>query len=484
MSSGGKNSDGYSYEYVPAAMCFNEKATTQFADLNMDQMKAMVIDAKPGDVYDVARGWRKVNHDLVGEFGFGGNWLDFLSAVNTVLEHWEGEAADAFKARAMVIAQKMQDGAKYANYTSTALESAATVLENIKPEVLAMEKPGTMSSAGDFFADGFSHDDSGYQADREAGMSTQEALDKNKDDLSAGKEAQLKMAVKMEQLGAAYASQTKAMGSWSRKPRPIEEDKDYPGDPGGTAPVPIVAIPTESGPRLVGRTSTSSGTSSGSNRSTIAASPSTPKHVAGTGSGSSSKVSAPSGVATDVDGLATTSPRGTGAGAADGGGYEGGGGTRAGGTGGGPGTGTGYPGASGGPAGGSARGGTASGAGSAAGNGRSGGMGGTGAGAGTGAGRGKQPGGRGPLARTKGGVMGEPEGTPSSGSRAGSGLHGSRGGTTEGRRAAGLSGGAQAGAAGQGRDKKKDGKAIPDYLVEDEETWVPKRDDTTPRVIE
>ena len=169
MSSGGKKSDGYAYEYVPAAMCFNEKATTPFADLNMDQMKAMVIDAKPNEVHDVARGWRNVNHDLVGEDGGGGSRHDFLTAVYGVLEHWEGETADRFKARAEVIAQKMQDGAKYAQYTSTALGNAATVLETIKPEVEAMEKPGTMSSAGDFLADGFSHDDSGYQADKRPG---------------------------------------------------------------------------------------------------------------------------------------------------------------------------------------------------------------------------------------------------------------------------------------------------------------------------
>ncbi|KPI05829.1 hypothetical protein OK074_4319 [Actinobacteria bacterium OK074] len=480
MSSGGnaKQGDDYTYEYVPASMCFNEKATTPFADLNMDQMKAMVIDAKPNEVHDVARGWRTISNDLVGEHGGGGSRQDFLTAVHAVLEHWEGEAADRFKARAEVIAQKMQDGAKYAQYTSTALGSAATVLETIKPEVEAMEKPGTLSSAGDFLADGFSHDDSGYQADKQAGMSTQEALDQNKDDLSAGKEAQLRMAVKMEQLGAAYASQTKAMGSW--KQRPVKDD-DYPGDPGGTVPMPIVAIPTENGPRLVGRTSAGSGASSGSGRSTITSSPSSPHRVAGTGTGSSARVPGSSGVGTDVDSLATTSPRGTG------GGYGGAnaGSTRIGGAGGGSGTGAGFPGALGGPTAGLARGGIASGSGSTTGNGRTG-MGGGAAGTGAGAGRGKQPAGRGPLARTKGGVIGEAEGTPSSGSRAGSGLHGSRGGTTEGRKAAGLSGGAQGGAAGKGRDKKKDrdGRAIPDYLVEDEETWVPKRDDTTPRVIE
>ena len=480
MSSGGKKSDGYTYEYVPAAMCYDEKATTPFADLNMDQMKAMVINAKPGVVHDVARGWLKVNNDLVGEDGGGGSRQDFLAAVHGVLEHWEGEAADRFKARAEVIAKKMQDGAQYAQYTSIALGSAATVLETIKPEVEAMEKPGTISSGLDFVGDGFSHDDSGYQADKRAGMSTQEALDRNKDDLSAGKEAQLKMAVKMEQLGAAYASQTKAMGTWNR--RPFEDSDNYPGDPGGTAPVPIVAIPTESGPMLVGRTYTRSGASRSSGRSTITASPSTPHRVAGAGTGSSSKASAPSGVGTDVDGLATTSPGGTGAG--DSGGHGGGGTARVGGAGGGSGTGAGLPGVPGGPAGGLARGGSASGEGSAAGSGRTG-VGGVGAGTGAGAERGNQPSGRGPLARTKGGVIGEPEDTPSSGTRAGSGLHGSRGGTSEGRRAAGLTGSGQAAVAGQGRGKKKkDGKPVPGYLVEDEETWVPKRDDTTPPLIE
>jgi hypothetical protein len=495
MSSGGNANDGYAYEYVPAAMCFNEKATTPFVDLSMDEMKAMIINAKPGDVHAVARGWTKVNNDLVGEDGRGGSRQDFLDAVHGVLEHWQGEAADRFKAQAEVIAKKMLDGSQYAQYTSLALTNAATALENIKPEVEAMQKPGVMSRAGHFIADGFSHDDSGYQADRRAGMSSQELLDKHQDDLSAGKDAQLRMAVKMEELGAAYASQTRAMGSWSVRPR--EETHDYPGSPGGTVPVPIVAIPTETGPRLMGRTSTGSRASSGTARSAITAppnAPNAPQHIAHAGTGPSSDVPPPSGIGTAVDSLATGSPHGTGAG--NGGGHVGIGGSRFGGAsagfgagsgsggGGGFGAGDGFPGTFGGPAGGSARSGSArsgssSGVGSAGANGRSG-MGGMGGGSGARSGSGKQAvGGRGPLARTRGGVIGEAEEAPSSGARAGSGLHGSRGGTTEGRTAAGLSG------SGQGRDsKKKDGKPIPDYLVEDEETWVPKRDDTTPRVIE
>jgi hypothetical protein len=483
MSSGSKEGDGYKYEYVPAAMCYSEKATTQFADLNMDQMKAMVINAKPGEVHNVARGWGKVNDDLVGEGGGGGSRHDFLTAVNGVLEHWEGDAADRFKAQAEVIAQKMQDGAKYAEYTSVALGSAATVLETIKPEVDAMERPGMMSSAGDFLAEGFSHDDSGYRADKRAGMSTQEALSKNKDGLSAGKEAQLKMAVKMEQLGAAYASQTKAMGSWQMASPQHDKDK-YPGDPGGTVPVPIVAIPTESGPKLVGRTPSSSGSSSSPGRSAITTSPSSPDRVGSAGTSSSSKVSAPSGVGTDVDGLAVTSPRGTASGVSGGsvsGGYGPGGGVGSGGVSSGSGAGVGFPGTSGGAAAGLGRGGAASGVGSAKGAGRAG-MGGAGAGMGARAKGRSAAGGRGPLARTKGGLIGEAEGRAASETRAGSGLHGSRGGTEEGRKAAGLGG--AGGAAGKGRDKKKNGSDRPDYLVEDEETWVPERGPTNPRTIE
>ncbi|MDQ0991123.1 hypothetical protein [Streptomyces sp. V3I7] len=310
MSSGGKKSDdGYTYEYVPAGMCFNEKATTPFADLTLNQMKAMVVNAKPGDVHDVARGWLKVNHDLVGEKGGGGARHDFLQAVYGVLEHWEGDAADRFKEQAEIIAKKMEDGAKYAEYTSTAMENAATVLETTKTAVDDMEEPGAFSRGFDFVADGLSHDDSGYQADQRAGMTAQEALDKYDDDLSAGKETQLQAAAKMEELGAAYATQTKNMGSWNRRPLPSTNDNnDYPGDPGGTAPVPVMAIPTESGPRLVGRAPVSSGTSSSSGRSAITTSPSAPNRVARAGAGSSSQVSASSGVGTDVDGLAAHQP--------------------------------------------------------------------------------------------------------------------------------------------------------------------------------
>ncbi|KUN97965.1 hypothetical protein [Streptomyces caeruleatus] len=477
--SGGKN-DGYTYEYQPATMCYNASHESDFAHMDMDQMKAMVRNAKPVEVHNVARGWTEVNNKLVGEGGDGGVRDTFLKAVAAVLEHWEGDSADRFKEQADVIAQKLQDGAKYAQYTSTAMHSAATVLETIKPEVEAMEKPSTTSSVLDAVGDFGSRSDEGLEDDLGQGASTQKALDNNSGDLSAGKEAQLKMAVKMEQLGAAYASQTKAMGTW-RKTGKVEDTKDYPGDPGGTPPIPIVVMPTDSGPRLVGRTPSTGSSSSSANRSVVSPTPNGPNRVDGPGSRSTSKTAAPSTVGTDVDSI-TTSPGGASRGITTGtgtGSPGGGGGVGSGGTNGVAGGGTGFPGSSSGAGAGIGRRGSANGTGAATGAGR-GAMGGAAMGAGAGGKGAPSASGRGPLARAKGGVVGEAKSPSRSGSGVGSGLHGSRGGTAEGRGSGGLAGGA----AGNGREKKKNAKDRPDYLVEDEETWVSPNQNTTPRVIE
>ncbi|WP_329121635.1 WXG100 family type VII secretion target [Streptomyces sp. NBC_01465] len=474
-------SDDYTYEYQPATMCYNAQHESDFANMDMDQMKAMVSGANPGAVHEVARGWTSVNNKLVGEGGGGGARHDFMAAVSAVLEHWEGDSADRFKEQADAIAKKLQDGAQYAQYTSTAMHSAATVLETIKPEVEAMKKPSTGNSIVNAIQDGGSRSDAGLKKDLAAGASTQQALDSNSGDLSAGKEQQLRMAVKMEQLGAAYASQTKAMGSWKST---VEHREDYPGSPGGNPPVPIVVIPTESGPKLVGRTSSKGGSTSGSARSVIAPTPSNPNRIGGPGTGSSSKSTAPSGIGTGVDSITTTNPRGTGPGTTlgtGGGGLGGASGTGPGGANGLTGAGAGFPGTGANPGAGLGRRGSIGGTGSATGAGRPG-MGAAGLGAGAGNKGGSGVGGRGALARTKGGVIGEAEGAAGSGGKAGSGLHGSRGGTAEGRKSAGMGG--AGGAAGKKRDKKKDGRDRPDYLVEDEETWVSSDPNVAPRVIE
>ncbi|MGP4002270.1 hypothetical protein [Streptomyces sp. 8N706] len=111
--------------------------------------------------------------------------------------------------------------------------------------------------------------------------------------------------------------------------------------------------------------------------------------------------------------------------------------------------------------------------------------GGAGAGAGAGQGGGTGRGGS-SMARRAGGTVGSPGGKSSSGAaQGGSGLHRSRGGSEAGQsrggRGAGMAGAPGAHGANGGRDGQ--GGQRPDYLTEEEETWLPQRN-VAPRVIE
>ncbi|MBA2944900.1 hypothetical protein [Streptomyces himalayensis] len=459
------------FQYVEANQCFAEKHTTPFGlEKNMDQMKAMVQNADPGAVEKVAEGWADLSKDLVGS---GGIKETFEAAVKHVLAHWEGKSADLFAERAQVIGQKITDSAKYADNTSQSLKGAAAVLADIKPKVLAMEKPSGLSSATDFVGDLGDRDASGADNNLKDGAGSQAALDNNEGSLSAGREAQLKMAAQMEILGAAYNSRAKEMGSW-RKPVEQPPPDDYPGEPGGIPPAAVV-VPTAVAPRSP--KAATSGTARGGQASTISQS----KPVAPPSgiTGGAHKPTAPQPqVSTAIDGV---SGGRTGAPTVGGAGTVGGGSAGSGGVGGGAGFVGGAAGA------GAARGAMAGrpGAGGMAGRAGAGGTAGRG---GTGAGAAKGGAARaGGLARQSGGVVG---GTPKSGASAGrgtaggSGLHRSRG-------AAGGAGASRKGGmvgvpgARTGKPKDQEGREgeRPDYLVEDEETWTPQTN-AAPRVIE
>ncbi|WP_405745892.1 WXG100 family type VII secretion target [Streptomyces canus] len=459
------------FEYVETNQCISAKHTTPFGlNFDMDQMKDMVRDADPGTVTRVAKAWEALSKDLVGP---GGIKESLDAAVEHVLAHWEGQSADLFRERAQVIGTKITDSSKYATNTSVSLRGAAAKLDEIKPEVLAMEKPGKVSSALDYIGNMGDRDDSGANNALKSGAGSQEALDGNAGSLSEGREAQLRMAVKMEALGAAYNSRAAEMGSWTRN-KTRDDSEDYPGDPGGVAPAPV-PVPTESAVRSPKAATT--GAARSGQVSTIGSSKSVspPSGI----TGGAHKPSAPQPqVGTAIDGV---SGGHTGAPTTGGFGTAGGGTAGGGGVGGGAGF---VGGAVGGAAGaaGAARGGMVGRAGAAGGmTGRAGagGVGGAGAAKGT-AGR------VGGTAR--GGVVG---GTPKSGTGAGrgtaggSGLHSSRGAAGKGASAVRKGGIAGAPGARTGRrkeDEQHEGER-PDYLVEDEETWTPQTN-AAPRVIE
>ncbi|MFE7314817.1 hypothetical protein ACFU7T_17305 [Streptomyces sp. NPDC057555] len=507
----------YDYDYTPANMCFNAKHKTEFSSLDMDTMQAMVKASSPAEVHNVARGWSDVHTQLVGGSG-GGIKGAFDAAVNEVLQSWHGAAADKFKAQAQIISKKIADGASYADYTSRAMTNAASVLEQLKPDIESMEKPSGLNSAVKWVEDGGSHDDSGLKSDLKNGMSTQEALDRNADSLSAGKAQQLRMAVKMEQLGAAYVSQAKAMGTWSRH-QVKDDSQNYPGPPGGDPPPPI-PMPMPSGspsPRPVGNPSLSGmGKGPGSSPRGLKApkiqTPNTPGISGGVGAPAPGKGSLGPKVNTGLESFTPPSGGAGGTGIGGGAGGLGGGAHAGGGIGGGAGGGSlggGIGGGAGGLIGGGSKG-IGGGSGKAGAGIKGGGAGAAGAGgagaAGRGAGRPGMPGmggaagakgggakgaggGRGAsLARQKGGIIGGGSGKAGAAGQGGSGLHRSRGGAqagaagTGGRRPAGMTGAPGVHGA-KGKDKKGENGERPDYLVEDEETWTPERN-IAPKVIE
>ncbi|RAJ69683.1 hypothetical protein K378_00835 [Streptomyces sp. Amel2xB2] len=445
-------------------MCYMGEVKTAFATLeDIDSMKAMLADANPGQVIEVADAWQKIHDHLVG--GGGSVRGDFDKAVDHILQHWEGESADEFAKKARKISKSIGDCATYATRTSTVMRNVGHKLSEIKPKVDAIEKPSGFGKAMDKIGDGFSRDDTKWKSEIHGNQGAQKALDNHDGDLSAGKEEQLKAAAHMEELALTYTSQAKTMGSW-RKPRRDDPGDDYPGDPGGVAPVPIGVTPDDGGPGAA---------VSGASRTGSAVGKTMPKST-------SPAVSGTPASATKVDGVSggtSTMPRTGGAagGAPTGGGVPGGavGGATPGGPGGVPG-GPGYVGQASGNRGGVAgRGiGAARGAGgrvpAGLGSGGAGGAAGKGVGAGAG---------RGPLARQRGGVLDTPQQGKGAARQGGQGLHSSRGGTQAGARGAG-------GAAGNNSRRRQGENSEgerPDYLVEDEETWMPERRDVAPPTI-
>ncbi|MFF0080699.1 hypothetical protein ACFYR1_13505 [Streptomyces canus] len=452
------------YDYVEMNRCFNEKHTTPFSGgKNMDEMQAMVRHARPDLVEGVVTGWKGVHAQLTTI------QRDFEKEVARIQEHWKGAAADGFAAKATQVSKSIGDTAKYAGHTSLAMANAAYTLGKVKDDVLAMEKPGRVSSFLNSAGDGFTGDDSGMKKDIAAGRGAQDVLDRNHDDLSAGREAQLSMAAKMETLGASYNSQTKAMGSWNK--RPVQDGgHDIPGDPGGITPTPV-ATPSAASPRSPQKVSAVTTRYAQTGTVTQPKSVTSPSGITGGAHQSTAPVQ---NVGTAIDGISgghNSTPT------VSGGDFVGGGSTGSG-VGGGAGFVGGGAGLVGGGAG-AARGATVGrpGVGGMAGR--------AGAGAGAGAAGSARSGG---SARQSGGISG---GTPKAGAvtgrgtAGGSGLHSSRGAAGRGAGAVRKGGiaGAPNGRNGRPQDEKQRERERPDYLVEDEETWTPQRN-VAPRVIE
>ena len=464
---------------------------TPFMKMSIPELRSMILDADPGRIYEVSQHWKSVHNILSGGDGDGKTGgVDSVSAkdsvagmmqsaVENVLEHWEGDAAEAFRKKANEIMQNIRKGAAWANHYGEAMQAVQNDLRNSMSKMREVEEPSGWDRAWDKLTDDERSDEQLLE-DINKGVSTDAARQANADSLSAGKEAQLQGVAIMEQLAVNYKKYA--------NPGYVDDGKKDPfAPPNPQTPMPPpISMPSAGGssPSMGG--STAKPWSAGSTTS-IKPAPTVPRDPGITGG--SQLPTAKTKIDSISPGLTGTGPvTGTGGGVSGGGGGIGSGGAQ------GPGI-VAPGGTSGLGRGAAARGGIGAtggrgglaGGGAAAGRGAGGraGMGGMGAGGAGAAGRGGAgAGGRGALARSRGGVVGAAKGVTGKGAGGGAGLHGSRGGTQRGAMAGGAGG--MGGRNGRRSEDENSRGDRPDYLVEDEETWISEEDRNrnVPRTIE
>ncbi|MCZ1007202.1 hypothetical protein O1L68_10980 [Streptomyces lydicus] len=232
-------------KYAPKDKCYAIENSTKFYKIDFASLKAMVADAKPETVAGVAHAWGQVHKTMVVEDG-GGIRAYFDKAIDEVLQHWEGSAAKAFRERAKAISENIGNGALYAKNVSEGMGRAHEALSAYKQHLDGMEMPDWGDRAWDWATDHIERQDKNADAQLAGGKSATQVVEDNEDDLSAQKETQLKAAATMEYLGAAYRTNSVAIGK--PNPRVIDDPTDIPPpDNPGIPPVhyPLPAAVTK-----------------------------------------------------------------------------------------------------------------------------------------------------------------------------------------------------------------------------------------------
>ncbi|MEV1085313.1 hypothetical protein AB0I98_45055 [Streptomyces sp. NPDC050211] len=453
---------------------------TQFIDYSLKELKQMLEGTNPGQIEETGRHWAKVDEILAG--GQGGGIAGLLDkSIDNVLEHWEGEAAQAFEKEARKIAQSIRNAAWHADLNSSQMADAASQLRRFKAQLDQIEEPSGWAKIGDALSDWKWDNGEAVASDlQDRKLTAAEVAEINEGKIGASREAQLNGVAVMENLGAQYMRITRNL----KNNRAHQDDKGHITEPNRDVEYPPPVTPGGVGASRPGASGSGSKPWSAGPTTSVKPAPNVPRDQGITGGAQLPTTK------TKVDSI-SPGLTGPGPGTGTGGPGVGGGGIGTGGAqgpgivapGGGTGVGRGTAGRGGiGVPGGGRAAGTGAGAGRGAG-GRTGmgGMGGAGAGA---AGRGGAgAGGRGALAKSRGGVVGAAKGITGKGAGGGAGLHGSRGGT---QRGAGAMAGGMGGRNGRRPNDENSQGERPDYLVEDEETWISEEDRNrnVPRTIE
>ncbi|NBE52726.1 hypothetical protein [Streptomyces boluensis] len=439
---------------------------TQFIDYSLKELKQMLDGSDWKKIEATSDNWGHVHRILAGGQD---NLADRLEkAINNVLEHWSGEAANSFAKKARQISKNIRNAAWYADLNRGQFADAAGQLKEYKGQLDDIKEPGFWDKSGDALSDwSWDNGESTAKDLNNKNMTASQVAEANEGKIGASREAQLKAVAVMENLGVQYARVTRNLNA-----NPVrKDDNGNIKDPDGNVEyAPPVGGGGGGGASVPGAGGTTKPWNAGPPKG-IGATPEIPRDKG---------ISGGSQIPPTKTNIDSAGPGLTGKGSlpAGGGGISGAGGGTAGGGGaaGGAFVPTGGGAAGGGRAGLGAGGARAGGAGTGRGAGGRAGMGGMGGGmgGGAGAGRGAGAGGRGALAKARGGVVGAAKGITGKGGGGGGGLHGSRGGSQR----AGMAGGMAGGMGGRGgrRGEENEGRERPDYLVEDEETWVSEED--------
>jgi hypothetical protein len=209
------------YDFLPPGQTYPSEHTTTFAARTLPEMQAMVEYADPEHIRGVGDGFAAVRRVWV-EGADGGALGELADIVGTVTRHWEGDAADAFHREVTRLGQMIAEGAEHARYAAMAMWGGANALQEYKTHIDAM-------AAGD-------PDDGGLRldVDPKSTVNAETLLHRHRGRLAAAEERRLEAAVVMQQLGAAYNSQTAAVRSWRRD---SPAGAEFPGLPEGTAPL-------------------------------------------------------------------------------------------------------------------------------------------------------------------------------------------------------------------------------------------------------
>ncbi|NUP19273.1 MAG: hypothetical protein HOZ81_24925, partial [Streptomyces sp.] len=187
-----------------------ENGKTPFVEYSVNGLRKMIMDSQPGKISEVGTHWKMVHNILSGGDGDGATGgVDQVSAndsvagmlkkaVETVREHWDGAAAEAFQRRADEIGVQIRNGAAHANFTAEQLFAISKDLDAAKSKMADIHEPSKLESAGDKMNDNDNRDDSQAHKDLAAGVSAGTVAEANEKNLSLGMERRLQAMAVME----------------------------------------------------------------------------------------------------------------------------------------------------------------------------------------------------------------------------------------------------------------------------------------------